>query len=238
MTTRTTTSPTTNTEQPQASTTATSTTAQDTLTTAVYDSQYILLTKCKKRAAQGADASTAKRKRSHPVKKAVSFTTTDNDEFLVRFHEERGDKILFRRRHNMKPVGKIYTQTLFFMPLLLLYSRFCLLEDNEAPGVQAASSSTNTTDVTIIVPRFHSGEVLDGSYPSALQTIRIEGILTPEEAARCLTLAKALPRTVLGINRIRLDIRRTPHVILRLKNVKDSPRISKRLALTIACGSA
>jgi hypothetical protein len=45
--------------------------------------------------------------------------------------------------------------------------------------------------VTITVPRFYSGEVPDGSYPSALHTIRVESVLTPEEAGRCLTLAKA-----------------------------------------------
>ena len=56
------------------------------------------------------------------------------------------------------------------------------------PDIQA-ESSTDVTDVTITVPRFYPGEDQDGSYPSALHSIHVESILTPEEAAKCLKLA-------------------------------------------------
>lgn len=78
-------------------------------------------------------------------------------------------------------------------PLAPLHSSVMLLNQrlpSSSPVSQASSLSAGTTNVTITVPRFYSGEVPDGSYPSALHSIHVESILTPEEAARCLTLAK------------------------------------------------
>ena len=61
---------------------------------------------------------------------------------------------------------------------------------SSSPVAQATSLLAGTANVTITVPMFYSGEVLDGSYPSALHSIHVESILTPEEADRCLTMAR------------------------------------------------
>lgn len=55
---------------------------------------------------------------------------------------------------------------------------------------QELSISKCTTNVSITVPWFYSGEVPDGSYPSPLHSIYVESILLKEEAAKCLELAR------------------------------------------------
>lgn len=47
-----------------------------------------------------------------------------------------------------------------------------------------------STDATLTVPRFHDGEVEAGPYPSPLHSIHVQTILSDEEAAECLRLAK------------------------------------------------
>lgn len=49
---------------------------------------------------------------------------------------------------------------------------------------------TETTEVTITVPRFYTDEVPEGTYPSPLHSIHVESLLTQEQAAKCRELAK------------------------------------------------
>lgn len=73
-----------------------------------------------------------------------------------------------------------------------LLSRWQILRRNKVSAfAQPADRTTTTsrTDTTVVVPRYFSGEVRDGTYPSPLHNIHVVSVLSDEEAQTCQRIA-------------------------------------------------